>query len=51
MMLIIFNGFKPLHHECGVFPLVGCGSSRDFVVDSIKDFFAAFAYLKFSGVD
>ena len=37
-VLFVFDSFKPLDH--GVFPLVECGCSRDFVVVSVEDCFA-----------
>ena len=51
MVLLVFNGFKPLDHGCYVFPLAEFGCSRDFVVDSVDDCFADSAYLGFGGVN
>ena len=51
VMLFVFNSFKPLDPEDGVFPLVEFGCSRDFAVDSVEGYFADFAYLGFSRVD
>jgi len=51
VVLFVFNSFKLLDHGGRVFPLVEFGWCCDFAVDSVEDFFADFAYLRFSGVD
>ena len=43
--MLVLDFFKPVDHRCRVFPLVEIGCSLDFVVDSIEDVFADFAYL------
>ena len=51
VVLLVFNGFKPLDQWCCVFPLVEYGCSRDFAVGFVEDCFANSAYLGFGGVN
>ena len=50
-MLFVFYGFEPPDCGGGVFPLVEVGCSHDSAVNSVKDSFAEFSYLRFGGVD
>ena len=45
VLVLVLDFFKPVDHRCRVFQLVEIGCSLDFVVDSIEDVFADFAYL------